>query len=175
MTCARQSTLGATHLTALHSAPMASASAGVRVTRPPPPELTPPTAVALGSIWMTLAPRLAMGCSIEEEEPRPISIMAMTAAMAMMTTTHGNNERMVFRRKACKAGRRIRQPALIPSFMPIPSSTLDDGRQEWILGGGLGICGRFTGDHFLSLLQIIGRYGGVRTVRSADLHFQWPN
>ncbi len=49
-----------------------------------------------------------MVCSMEWEEPWPISIMAITAAMPMMMPRHVNTERMIFRRKACKAMCRVR-------------------------------------------------------------------
>jgi hypothetical protein len=86
---------------------MASASMGVTVDRPPVPELTPPTTICAGSIWMTLAPRLAMVCSMEWEEPRPISIIAMTAAMPMMMPKQVSTERMMFRRNARNAIRNV--------------------------------------------------------------------
>src|SRR5450759_5692631 len=156
MTCARQSTLGATPLTALHSARTASASAGVSVTRPPPPELTPPTTVSFGSICMTLAPRLAMVCSIEYEDPRPISIMAMTAAMPMMMPRQVRTDRMTFRRKARKAIRRVPWRDCIGSM---PGGEL---RHERTLGIGLCVCGHFTGDHLLALLQIPVSYTHLR-------------
>jgi hypothetical protein len=48
-----------------------------------------------------------MVCSMEWEEPRPISIMAMTAAMPMMMPRQVKTDRMTFRRKARKAIRRV--------------------------------------------------------------------
>ena len=57
---------------------------------------------------MTLAPRLAMVCWMECDEPRPISIMAMTAAMPMMMPRQVSTDRMTLRRSACRAVRMMR-------------------------------------------------------------------
>jgi hypothetical protein len=86
---------------------MASASPGVSVTLPPLPELMPLTTDSSGSIWMTLAPRLAIVCSTDEEEPRPISIMAITAATPMTMPRMVSVERMMFLRSACNAIRSV--------------------------------------------------------------------
>ena len=55
-----------------------------------------------------LAPKLAMVWAMEDEDPRPISIMAMTAAMPIMIPRQVNTDRMTFRRSACKAIRTVR-------------------------------------------------------------------
>ncbi len=59
---------------------------------------------------------------MEEEEPRPISIMAMTAAMPMMIPRQVSIDRMTLRRSACNAMRRIRHPALRTSPPVSPSA-----------------------------------------------------
>jgi len=69
---------------------------------------TAPISEALGSICNTLAPSDAMLCWIAYEDPCPISIIAMTAAIPMMMPRHVNTDRIAFRRNACSAVRKVR-------------------------------------------------------------------
>ena len=61
-----------------------------------------------------------MACWMEREEPPPISIMAMTAAMPMMMPRQVSAERMTLRRSACNAMRAVRAAFL--NWLKLPCS-----------------------------------------------------
>src|ERR1035437_8543504 len=121
----------------------------------------------------------------EEEDPRPISIMAMTAAMPMMIPRQVNTDRMTFRRKACKAIRTVRYAAFMTLFdnqfcssfaMTLPvRSTPDNLRDERIFGVGLGALDVLPDDHLLTLGDVVRHNGRVHPVRSPGLHLHRPN
>src|SRR5690349_13661448 len=139
---------------------MASASSGVRVTLPPVPELIPLTTDSSGSIWMTFAPRLAMVCSTEEEEPRPISIIAITAATPMTIPRMVRVDRMIFRRRACKAIRCVPRK----DFIRLPFTT---ARDEWVFRAGFGSLDGFASHNLLTVVECLGHQDRIRAIGRA--------
>ena len=73
----------------------------------PLPELTPALTASLGSIWMTLAPKPSIVRRTAAAEPRPISTIAITAAMPMMMPSAVSAERITLHRKARNAVRTV--------------------------------------------------------------------
>src|SRR6185312_10999015 len=121
---------------------------------PPWPVLTPPTDTSMESIWITLAPRLEIACSIDREDPPPISIIAMTAATPMMIPRQVSVERMTFRFKERNAIFMV-EPNLLMTSMFSPAFW-----QKWIFQ----ICRRqrgFTRHHLIAFVEIIRTDGGA--------------
>ena len=83
------------------------ASWGVSVTALPAPLLTPLVLVEPAKIMIVLAPMLAMLFCSMAFEPCPISVMAMTAATAMMTPRAESPARILLRRSALSAVRHV--------------------------------------------------------------------
>src|SRR5262245_1017760 len=100
MSCERERTMGDAARTDGQARRMASQSSAVRVRLLPAPKLTPPLAAVPGKISRLLAPMLAMVLAIEDDEPLPISIIAMTAAMPMTMPRMVSAERVMLRRRA---------------------------------------------------------------------------
>ena len=69
----------------------------------PAPKDTPPLDAVPGRIMRLFAPMLAMVCWMAVDDPRPISIMAMTAATPMMMPSVVRAARMTFRRRPMRA------------------------------------------------------------------------
>ena len=69
----------------------------------PAPKLTPPLEAVPGMISRLFAPMLAMVCWMAVEEPRPISIMAITAATPMMIPRVVRAARRTLRRSPFRA------------------------------------------------------------------------
>ena len=67
---------------------------------------------------MTFAPRLEIVCAMDWEEPRPISIMAMTAAMPMTIPKIVSADLMTLRRNACNAIRSTLEIVFIENKLP---------------------------------------------------------
>src|SRR5947208_5399595 len=109
---------------------------------------------------MTLAPRLEMVCSTEEEEPRPISIMAMTAATPMTMPRMVRMERITFRRRACKAMRSVPRSDFI-------GSTFAALRDKRIFCPGIGGLNGLAGDDLLTIAQGVGMNHGICAVGGA--------
>jgi hypothetical protein len=78
------------------------------VVRLPDPKLTPALEAAPGLKFRTLAPIVEMDFWIAEEEPAPISIMAITAPTPMMIPRAVNMARIGFRPNAVIAIRTTR-------------------------------------------------------------------
>ena len=74
----------------------------------PLPKLTPPLDAVPGCTNKLFAPILAIVLRIAVDDPWPISIMAITAAMPMMIPRHVKTERMTFRLRAWRAIRSVR-------------------------------------------------------------------
>jgi hypothetical protein len=87
---------------------MASPSPGVRVVRLPDPNVTPALEAAPGLKFRTLAPIVEIDFRIAEEEPAPISIMAITDPTPMMMPRAVNMARIGFRPNAVIALRTVR-------------------------------------------------------------------
>ena len=92
---------------------MASASAGVRELLVPLPLLIPPTLRLLGIINTELAPIFSMLCLIDNAEPLPISIIAITAAIPITIPKVVNKARVGLRRNAFKATNIVPQKFII--------------------------------------------------------------
>ena len=74
----------------------------------PAPKLTPPLVAAPDWIIRLLAPMLAMLFCSAVLDPSPISIMAITAPTPMITPRAVKAERILLRRKALNAVRKVR-------------------------------------------------------------------
>ena len=74
----------------------------------PAPKLTPPLAAVPGMMSKLVAPMLAIVFLIALEDPLPISIIAMTAAIPMTMPRMVRAERVMFRRSARTAIRMVR-------------------------------------------------------------------
>ena len=74
----------------------------------PAPKLTPPLAAVPGITSRLLAPMLEMVRWMALDEPLPISIIAMTAAMPMTIPSVVRSDRMMLRRRARNAVRKMR-------------------------------------------------------------------
>src|SRR5215471_1797591 len=120
---------------------------------------------------MTLAPRLAMACSIEREEPPPISIIAMTAAIPMIIPRQVSTERIMLRRRACNAVRRIVRMVLT---MGRVSSTSAEYWKERVFCCVLSGFGDFPSDDLLPFAQRIRDHGGVGAIRNPKGHLNRP-
>jgi hypothetical protein len=70
--------------------------------------VTPPVAAVPGITRTVLAPMLAMVRWMAMDEPLPISIIAITAAMPMTMPSVVSTARVTFRRSARKAVFRVR-------------------------------------------------------------------
>ncbi len=73
----------------------------------PAPMFTPLVVVAPGKIISMFAPMLAIFCCKIAFDPWPISVMAMTAATAMMTPRAERVDRILLRRSATSAVRHV--------------------------------------------------------------------
>ena len=73
----------------------------------PVPRFAPPVVVEPEKIINVLAPMLAMPFCSVAFEPSPISVMAMTAATAIITPSADSPERILFRRRAPSAVRHV--------------------------------------------------------------------
>ena len=94
----------------------------------PAPMLTPLVVVAPGRIIIMFAPMLAIFVCKMALEPWPISVMAMTAATAMMTPRADSVDRILLRPSATIAVRQAagsNGPIVLPS--PIPADLALDG------------------------------------------------
>ena len=100
----------------------------------PVPRLTPPVDVDPEKTISVLAPMLAMLFCNMALEPWPISVMAMTAATAIMTPSAESPDRILFRRIADSAVRQVagnrngamRRRGAAASFFP-SAATWSDG------------------------------------------------
>ena len=92
----------------------------------PPPKVTPPLDAVPGMICNRFAPMLAIDCFMRLDDPLPISITAITAAMPMMMPSAVRTERKIFRRSATSADVTVRGTSRTPT--PPPS-------RRWLLAG----------------------------------------
>jgi hypothetical protein len=88
---------------------MAAQSWGVSFMELPEPWLMPALMAEPGMITMVFAPMLSKDLAMAEEEPLPISIIAITAPTPMTMPKVVRSERRGFLRKARKAETRVRR------------------------------------------------------------------
>ncbi len=96
MSCVRVRTIGATARTAGQSRWIASASCGVSVSTLPEPKLIPPLAAVPGNTSRLFAPMLSIVRWIAADDPCPISVIAMTAAIPMTMPSVVSAARVLF-------------------------------------------------------------------------------
>src|SRR2546423_12330217 len=99
---------------------------------------------------------------MDREEPPPISIIAITAAIPIMIPRQVSTERITFRRSASKAVRKIVRIVFI--FWTAVNSTSAKHWQERVFRSCLSTFGDLARDDLLAFAQQVRGDSGVRSV-----------